>query len=387
MEPEPDVILDAPPNLDDVLAEARSPRTRLRRGLMTAALIGVTLVAALVASSRLGIAPPFPGSGAVVQLASNVDWATFDVTTGSRRITVPVGQRVHVPIGSSLQPNLVEITGAAIPFAAFSCQVTFPLSRVDTCPVTVTGNQQYLIGIAFTLDNLPPDQANMIQFAVQQALFAVQPQIAIPIGGHYGDGSLLSETFVTDQPILATLQNDPATPDRVPDRRCPSVCAPDLVTTPHLTSPHVWHAQIYITQTWQFVNAGDGAFVGQVQETTVPVAIPFDLTYDPARLTWTMAPPDLTFALTSSLCLDGRAYAANYFFVPSSSLTSYDPNPSLIDHGLSGCLVQYTDHQGHTLTFLWRTGLLFAADAVTHLAEPYLPIASAPDLQAYNAAG
>jgi hypothetical protein len=386
MEPEADPAFDLPPNLEDVLAGARSPRARIRRGLITVALIVVTLAAVLIVSARVGVAGPLIGVKATLQLASNADWTSFVVTTGGSHTTIHDGQHVRIPLGTTLQPNRVLITAAATPFAPVSCQVTFPLSDVDTCPITVTGSQQYAIGIKFTLDALPSDQSNTIQLDVYQAFFNAQSQISIPVGGHYGDGSLLSQTFVARQPLVATLRSDPASPSRLPDRQCPSICAPDLLTTPHLAFPHVWHAQIYAEQFWQFT-AGDGSFVGQVEETTVPVAIPFDLTYDAAHLTWIMTPLNLTNEFSSALCLDGRAYAANYFFVPSSSLTNYDPNPTMIDQGLQGCEILYTDHIGHTLTFLWRTGLLFAVDNATHLAEPYLPIATMADLQAYHSSG
>jgi hypothetical protein len=390
MQSDPDFT--APPNLDDVLHRSSSRRTWRGRGLVAGAtVLASVLLAAQFAGLRFLPQPAPPPVKYALALVSNVTWATFTLTQNGH--TQVVGNRGAARFdlyerGASSSPPSLWLSALAPPFTPQTCRLVIPPAPSGTCAL-IRAAPQWRVLFPFTSSDLPAQEQASVTALVNASLAATQPTMTIPVGGHYALGDILSGSLITQVALTASLRTARAPADLIPDPACPDLCAPQDATQWTPSALDLWHVRVFVNQDWYFARTADGRAVGTAHENLIPHAIQFDLNYDAAQDTWLSAPPDqavtLAVAVTQPLCDDGRQYVEELYFVPASSLAPYSPDPTSTDHGLNGCLLRLTPvHTGGAITFLWRTGQLYAADAAAHAVEPTLPVASTADLASFG---
>lgn len=147
------------------------------------------------------------------------------------------------------------------------------------------------------------------------------------------------------------------------------------------SSSHLWQISSFVALRWRITTAA-GAVVSEV---TFPVSeqILLSLTYD-AATGWQIAPQPSGQRLIDQLARIACGTGAEMLQVQQARYLSGEGwNVGILhQQGLAGCalsLEQNNVDQGH---FIWRFGVLLAADALAHSTLPMLPIASPDDLAA-----
>ncbi len=389
MQSDPD--FSAPANLDDVLGEAGSRRAWRGRWLAAGATLLVgALLAAQLAGLRLFPQQVPAGATYTLTLASNVTWTIFTLTLNDDIRVVGNRAAAQIILHQQAEPYDLWLTAAAPPFMSQTCRIVIPFTRANTC-MLVRAGQQWRVLFPFALRDLPPQEQASVAALVADSLAATQPTTGIPAGGHYVVGDVLTSSLIAPVALIASLRTTRAPTDLIPDPTCPDLCAPADMAQWSPSALDLWHVRTFVRQDWYFARSADGRAVGTTHENLIPHAIQFDLNYDAAQDTWLTAPPDQATAIAAAiippLCADGHLFVESLYFVPASALAPYHPVPTYTDHGLNGCLLRLVPTQTSTstaaVTFLWRTGQLYAVGTVAHAAEPTLPAASALDLAAF----
>ena len=395
-----------PPNLDDVLHEhAGSGAWLIRLALLALSLVVIIAWIALPYAGRLHELQPAPETTYHLYVTSNVPWATVTMTLQGARSSqhLSLAQSATQPstvLTQSGQHSQVLLHVIAPPFIGRECTLSVPPQLDDTClgmqgvhPLTAglrinTSDSHALnVDFPFTVHDLPPDQESAVMSLVDDALTAITITVAVPVGSHYSQGSVLgSKIFVAAQPLLAILTTRRVSAADVPVGTCADICSP-ATFFPHAHDTPVWHVRVFVRQRWEYHSVDGGGTVGITNESLVPQVVDFDLRYIPNTQHWEVPTDDiLRTAINTTVCLDGNEFIGALFYEMPFIAYARVPLSTILPG--ARCLFQLTPKAGSgpRAIFLWRFGQMYAANAVAQNTDAQLPVAGASDLVGFEAA-
>ncbi|HEX3269906.1 MAG TPA: hypothetical protein VHR15_04595 [Ktedonobacterales bacterium] len=407
--------------------KSTSASTRLargsRRGLIWTLIGGVALFAVvltgLFARSRLLTAPtptPTPGPENALIVTSNFNSGTVTVNGKKVEGTIPLLVR--------LNPGDNTITYSAPPFHDRTCQVTLssqPDANSGSRARSVgekcfTGAQEpplFLNGVAvkngflyfqMTGDDLPTDLRNAAENALWAKL-ATSRTLQVPAGDYYATGTSATgritsaRAAVALQATLALARSTTAQGDVCPNPPCggqPILPGQGGVAPPSGT----WLIQDAVVAGWRFTTQG-GALVAAPPAQFAGNMVEAGLTYS-ATAGWSVSGSalgpsitDLQTQLFSGSCNSG--FSALQELIGQSSFANVGQNlsygQSAAPTSTDGCAISVEGPNNNPLSptspnnkkyghYIWRWGVLLAADAQAHTLFPFLPIAPQSEIAA-----
>jgi hypothetical protein len=385
--------------LETALRRRTPPRWRaLSTTLVSIILVAIVFGVLRNAGARYpssSSAPNSPSPGHPLLITANVTRGT--VTLNGRRVGSPPVIVSTSVLGAG--PNVITLS--APPFAPQSCAIDGPIDLSSASNATITGTcyldigatPAAVVGFTETGANLPPDLRLDALEAVRQALSGTAPVLTVPPGQYYAAGTDAQGHIISRRAGPALMGVVVVQPRDVPSLGlmapsdlcagfgCPAA-APDATRPGHAPSAstaQVWSIGEGTQATWSFVDqSGWPHLVGGA---TYPIETPLSLTLAySASGTWrVLTPPgqDLTNAV--DLCGSGAALLEQ-----NTRWTGYGVEQ--LAHGatsLTGCVLDLvaSDRSEHG-RFVWRFGVLLAADARAHATLPFLPLAPAAEIAA-----
>jgi hypothetical protein len=384
--------------LETLLNRPPSRRKRL-------AQIGLMLAAAVVMLFMLwaGLAPGKPTTfqskpvtlTPVLLILSNTNYG---------RVTVNgVQQPGQVPllIGLRAEPSYAfDITLDAPPFLPVSCRARFlgngyadsddhcrALPNTSAESMTINGATvlpAFEVDFSLTLNDLPPDQQRKVTAALTQAL-TYRQDMTVPAGSYFATGVASSGKISSRRasvPLRASAIVAPFTAqqDQFSGDCSGFICTAGYETqTAHSSSEYLWNILVTIAVRWRFSSASGAAISDvQFQETTSVMLL---LAYDGAG-DWFIPPITLpqgpvTAQLTSAFCTTGLGMLGLLEREKASVSLG-----TAHDQGAAGCELILDVNSIDQGLYLWRFGVLLAADARARAAHPELPVAPPEELAA-----
>ncbi len=382
-------------DLDEVMRRRMSLRTRLARAgsLLVLLALAAGLLAHQIASEldqdRI---QSLIAAGPVV-LVSNVSFGTVTLNgkplPGSPPLVLPVRTGENA------------VTFAAPPFLSRSCHLTWGASGLvnGDCPaegrdraVTINGRvvvPSAIIAFGLSGGDLPVNLYASARAVAEEALNKIHDGANVPPGQYIATGGYWPDELASE---LATMPLDAAITfglyieqDFTPrSQECDiSMCAgPLFVTTASARAAPVWNADLDAFARWEFTGGG-------LHEVSVlyPLMLHVSnaLTYDafagwqqPGPLPGGGGPLPFDVSLEASLCSTGS-------YVLGALTQTRDYIGSVVrDSGRDGCEIELQTVQGRVSQglFIWRFGVLLAADAIANALLPGLPLASAAKIAA-----
>jgi hypothetical protein len=346
--------------------------------------------------ARLHATTVAPGPVGPVVLLSNVSYGT--VTLNGRRLAG------SPPLALPLADGWNRITFAAAPFTTQSCRIQWSaqgwvngdcLAAGPTFASTVEINGlvvQPALVIVFRLkgSDLPPLVYAGARAVMARQLAAVsaytRPVPAgepIAIGGHWPDaianrpaGPSMHATMT-----FGLYDDGSGAPRSV---ACDvALCAGGLFfTTASASLAAVWNVTPDAYYVWNFAG-GSGAHIESLPYPVSPtVTIP--LTLEPTFSWQPLATPIAGgYPVPMEILLDGTFCDAGIYALNALTQSRGDVATVVGNDGPDGCVIMLRTQQLQALgRFLWRWGVLLAADTDAHLALPDLPVASASAIAA-----
>lgn len=345
-----------------------------------------------------------------VGVLSNVTFGTL--TVNGQKIAGQLPALVHFRIGTN------SVTLSAPPFGAHTCTFAFPhMSSTNAACMAESSSPPMLIEgqpatdgevvINFDGSDLPPAQLSSADAAIVQALNAIQLGTRVPAGDYIAAGTTASggiQSRRTTQPLQALLvptlglaqPSGPRNPECGPELCSGQPFRPDANEFGAGATPDgsLWSVYVRLGGRWRFASA-DGAAVALSPTLALP---DFNLTlaYDPATGAWSLYGPEspapgasggsLADAISGSLCDVGIDALTRLF--PPTPLGQQGPGLGEDTiHPIEGCSLTLLNQRGQdTAHFVWRFGVLLAADAPAHQLFPALPVAPADEISAVTPA-
>jgi hypothetical protein len=393
-----------------------------RVGLKQRIAIGLSLVA-MVAAVAGGItlwrahgstSTQQPTGPKTVGVISNINFGTL--TVNGQKIAGSLPVLVHFHAGAN------TVTLSAPPFRARTCTFTYPslIPSASTSghacgspkftPPMLIGDQSAsdgVVDVLFDGSDLADAQRSAAQDAITKALAALQLSTHVPAGDYFATGTTASggiQTRRATQPLQATLVAAPLDPSQAAGLGgllCPQPpCAAGLFQPEQyamLTGP-TWIVAETLGASLRFT-AADGRLVATTPVYPIP-GLFLTLVYDAPSPGWHYQPmvspitgvPDQTLGdmVSGSMCNPGMDALTHLLqpAYPSPGQQSLGFRFGGGSHPLEGCTITLIDQTGHDKgAFVWRFGVLLAADAPAHQLLPALPMAPAADLSAIGASG
>lgn len=377
-------------DLDSAPAHPPGRRKRvIQIGLLVAALVGV-----FVTFWRVILPTPAPGPPVALQptalpralnLLSNVNYGTLSLNGQP----LPNEQALTVRL-TGASPYTVTLD--APPFRPLSCPFPPPpppppygfTPCVAGGEFTLDQQSVTILQLLFTLADLPAVQQQQITTLIPQVVRAEQtttaPAQAAIVTDLPSDGTITSERL--SEPLEASVSLVPIQQNGQAGTSCQGfVCTGSGVFQPNnALSGQFWAVTTPVALRWRFTTAS-----GQVvSEVTFPISSSLTLFLSYAAVTgWQvglLSPAQLSQDLTRLICSTGADLLAGEAQQHSGEYGW--AVTTLADQGIGGCelsLQLNAIDQGH---FVWRFGVLLAADARAQSTLPALPIASLADLAA-----
>ncbi|HEV2237079.1 MAG TPA: hypothetical protein VGR57_10505 [Ktedonobacterales bacterium] len=381
--------------LEDAPPRRRTPRARLGRVALAAL---VCLVAGGVLLHELASVPPRPGSAPAppgpVVLLSNVSFGS--VTVNGQALGGPP------PLALALADGWNRITLTAAPFAAKSCRVQWGALGWENgdCPaagpeyastITINGlviQPSLVIVLRFTGADLPPRHYVDARGVIASQLAAVHG-LAHPVpagepiaaGGHWPDDITVQSAGagVWATMTFGLFPEGSGEPRTV---QCDlALCAGSLFFTTASTSfGAVWNVAPDAYYVWRFADARGGHFVSLPYPVSPTVSVP--LVYDAARGWQPLAPRVNTgFPVPIELLLDGTFCDAGIYALNALTQALGDVANVVSNNGPDGCVIALRSQGLQPLgRFIWRWGVLLAADNDASFTLPHLPVASPSEI-------
>lgn len=390
-------------DLDHLLLRRVSVGRRVVRiGAVVALMLlvaGLILRSISSLSSQTANTPSLAAPASIV-LVSNLSYGA--VTINGKPLSAPLPQVIALRRGDN------AITLSAAPFLPHTCHVRWPEGVVSSACGSGSGGvfpiadhfvvANLVIYLRITAADLAPDLRAGALSAIAQALDAVQPQTSVPAGQYYptgrdSAGNMLSQPAPT--PLSAVVHFAlPASGTRQP-AYCDSqlLCAGAL--NPAATEAHpavrAWAVFAPVTVSWQFAPPAG-----------TPVTLPPLLSQFQAELvlTYTSASgwqilrhaeqfiggQPLSQQLTASICGVGALVLAT--LADERQKNSAATINWVQDNGLAGCQLELLQPNSGARAglFIWRFGVLLAADAATHATFPDVPLAPPAEVIAATSA-
>jgi hypothetical protein len=322
-------------------------------------------------------------------ISSDVNYGTVTVNGQKQQGALPLLVEIH--------GDVYDIRLDAPPFFPRSCQIHFssaqagPLNQ-GACQVSPTNHQLmtikgqlvspgFLITIVLALNDLPANQQHQITTLVTQGI-STQHDLVVPPGSYFAT-SLTPSGQITSQRATTPLQASAIvapTPSSSQDstRSCVGlICAGgfDLEMAP--LADHLWSLAVFVALHWRFRQAS-GAVVGEV---AFPAGgtVSFFLTYH-AALGWS-----LSFEGGLASPVDNDIYCATGMGILGQQVINTTGSTDMgtsHDQDVQGCEILLLVNNADQGTYLWRFGVLMAADVKARAFLPELPVAPLEELAA-----
>ena len=379
------------------LPSRRKRATQL--GIVLAAVVVVALLLRnVIAPSSLpggpALAPQLPTAPPTALIASNINFGTVSIN-GQR-------QRGPLPIFFVPRSTTYTITIDAPPFQPVSCTVIFtvagqqgPNSNSQDCSMGsesamtitlngVTRTPAYVLEIDFSASDLPPDQLSQINALLAQSA-AAQQTTTVPAGSYIAT-RLNADNTITSRRVTTSLRG---TAFQVASAHfgaygfscvgliCRTGTSPDRLSA---FAGKVWVVGVPVALRWRFATSagqvlGDVSYqVANMVETLLAYAPDSGWSVSPQFVSGPLNAGDTIGALD---CSTGTMVAQQQVQIMSLGLSVYS------GQGIEGCQVSLQDTAGTKRgAFIWRFGVLLAADDAGHRLAPNLPVAPAAEVKA-----
>lgn len=364
--------------------------------LVTFLALMASLDTVLYAPTRLFTRSEPPQAPPVVLVSSNLRAGQVTINGQPQVETLPLLLRGQHP--SYVLSFTATITIEAPPFQRKVCQVTLPdslfssLAAGSPCQVTslegmrpvtlhgVTARPTYWVYIPFSAADLLLDQQQAVTSLLAQTLTTEQHTLAPPgavvVTGTDRFWHLTSQRASTALDARATVF-PPAQLDPHLTYCGTPICPLGTPDTTNLLPPGAWSISVAVMLRWRFTTAAGTAF----SEVALPAVsqVPLLLAYDPTagwRVVQT-AEGDLSPSaqratqFATLLCLGG-----------SEALRQHEGSGTILllsDHGLEGCAFRLQAAKSEPTVFIWRFGVLLAANERAQAQWPGLPVATPAD--------
>ena len=404
----PERSLSRDTSLEDLL-ERRTPlRVRLAQGLglllLGTVLVGLLLHAVLTAPGASVSIPSTPKPAPValgpVLVLSNLSYGAVTLNGAPLPGSPPLVTRFR------LGTNTLTLTSP--PFRPRTCRIQWPTDQSPNgCDIQMNVGETYTVGgqsvsppvivvLSFTDADLPADLKAHALAAVTETLHAMLLRTTVPAGeyvatGGDAQGQILSQRSTS--PLRADLLVTPNALGANGENFCDDlICVPmrDPATGQAIITRPTWLIDPEVSVEWQFTSND-----GHVTYTTAyPSYLPkvLLLTYDP-QAGWQVDQADTElidgFALPNALEFAMCAAGANTLSTVAEP-TAVEPPQYQIntvnEQGIEGCVFQLATANGTSAgNFIWRFGVLLAANSQAHARLPYLPLAPPGELSAVDA--
>ncbi|HEY7355468.1 MAG TPA: hypothetical protein VH590_03345 [Ktedonobacterales bacterium] len=369
--------------LDTLLTRPPSWRKRLWQ----AALVLLVAALALAALHSALLSSPAPSDNAAVPqvaatLLSNINFGTL--TVNGTRLDKPTPLTIRLPVKGT-----TVVTLNAPPFRPQTCRftdLTAPLDDPNHCqltyedmPTPTTSGAPaggFMVGIFVLPDDLPTAQQSQALAAMSQPLGAPQQTTVHP--GEYVATSYRYEDQITSQratvPLVARASFEPSQfPGMDGGPACGAGICPWGGFLSQATTLHARGWSLFFTEAlrWQFSDAG-----GVQADVSMPSSdIVGLLLTENALGGWQVAQFDTILgSLRDTPCHTG---------IDMLKITLDSSDVMLLrDQGVEGCELRAQVNGVKVGRYLWRFGVLLAADALAHASQPGLPVAPAAEIAA-----
>jgi hypothetical protein len=403
--------------LEVLLARPPSLRKRLlHSGLLLAALAVALITFWGIIVPKTGPQPSLPATEPfkpqTVLITSNVNYGTMTINGKQQRGSLPM----RVP--ASFRPPY-QVTVDAAPFLPRTCQIppTQPRSPgiFDPCMITSSSSSSGSVlnlSIYLTINDLPPAQQSQINTVISQAMtihqetdvpsqsyFATSADPYQAITSQRAQAALWATAFLVRDPLAyssscvsalcpkpvfgyfsrPTMPTDPPLPCE--EIACPNCEAGLCYGTTFEASPlggQFWEFSVKVRLSWRF-RQPSGKIVSEVSFPESQM-IPLDLLYD-GQGRWSIPKqPDQGSNLGEQLA---HALALTGMSLLELQLDGLGVSVSMVhQRGIEGCELAVQQHRQDQGTFIWRFGVLLAADAGAQRLLPMLPVAPLDEITA-----
>ena len=254
--------------------------------------------------------------------------------------------------------------------------------------MTINGNPvlpAFEVDFSLMPNDLPPEQQSQMIATLNQAL-TYQQDLTVPVGSYFATGVDASGKITSRRasaPLRASGSVAPFSPqqDQSSDGCSGFICSAMLETqTAAALSGYLWNVSVTVAARWRFRSAS-GAVVSDVQFQQAN-AVMLLLEYDQAG-GWSVSPivPPVGLGpigdqLTSTFCATGQNILVQ--LVKTGSVGGGPEH----DRGAIGCELILDVNSIDQGLYLWRFGVLLAADARARAAHPELPVAPPAEIAA-----
>lgn len=386
-------------DLDALVTRRTAPRVR---ALQVGALLALVIVFGGLVFRGYQAAQPRPEpttAPAVVDdfsmnvaIFTNVNYGTL--TVNGEKLTT------RLPAIVKLRQGQNTITISAPPFQPHTC--TYDMSRQSVegahCdgggsvspPFTFGGKKASTsVIVPMTVTDLPTSQQRDVEALVAQAIDGVVFHTTVPAHQYIATG-VDAQGHVTSRLTSEELQADAALvrqSSQFGPTCVENICAPiPNLFTPSDTPVPTWTAATFVASQWRFrTRSGDSVAtvttspLSEGPQNEIEVALAYDATGG-----WrvTGAPTDghapNTLAITSNLDCTGGMYALAAYVTADAS-----GSVSMLSNGIEGCELQLLNSSGKpAASFIWRFGVLLAADPAAHKMIQSIPIAPQAEIDA-----
>ncbi|MGZ3679069.1 MAG: hypothetical protein ACXWQR_10925 [Ktedonobacterales bacterium] len=390
-------------DLDAVVRRQTPTRTRVIQ-------VGVLLTLLLVVGGlvfrgyQAGQPRPEPTAVAAVDdfsmnvaIFTNVNYGALTVN-GTKLNTRP-------PVIVTLRPGSNTLTISAPPFQPHTC--TFDMSRQGVeraqCgsgssgpPLTIGGKKASTsITIPFTVADLPAAQQRSVVAVVAQAIDGITFHTTVPAHQYIATGvdahghissHLTGEQMQADIALVRQTGQE----QRMDPTCVENVCAAaTMSSTPSDAPGKTWTVAAFVASQWRFTTQTSASVATVATSPTSNMLdneIAVALEYDAAQGWRAKGTPTDIFASTSSTlvvvtnleCATGMALLSAYYARDTS-----DGGFVIRPNGIEGCEFHLLNSSGKPVaSFIWRFGVLLAADAAAHQTIPSLPVAPQAEIDA-----
>lgn len=380
---------------------SRPPSRRKRLAQIGFVLVAVVVLAAFWRSiapdkpvpAAPALAPTPAASPPMLLILSNINYGSATVN-GKK-------QPGQLPMLVPLRGDTYNITLNAQPFLPKSCRIRLSQpGSPDNNPCLVhptppndfvTYNDiavapAFVLEISLTLNDLPPAQQHALTAMLAQAL-TYRQDLTVPAGSFIA-ASVLPSGQITSQrvaaPVRASATVAPFTPQRQ-DVGLPCagfICTGGFETQSASTGAYLsnfWNILVSVALRWRFSDPS-GMVKNDVQfqsGNTLSLA----LSYHPAQ-GWSIYPASPAVdtsnnQVTDTFCSTGESILGQ-FVQTGSSITIGTSH----DQGAQGCEMVLDVNAIDQGLYLWRFGVLLAADKQARAAHPELPVAPPDEIAA-----
>jgi hypothetical protein len=379
-----------------------------RRAWRLALVVPIVLVAGagLLRSAWPLLVPRTPPSIVAPTPAPVPVAVTSDVTFGTLSLN---GHRLHVPPPQTitLRQGVNILTLSAPPFPTRSCAILGPVpdagsgpsfKDAPTCGVSTssddTGASSYTISLTLSGDDLSPALRADARAAIAQALAARPPWTETVPTGEYIVSGTDRLGIPTATPAPAPLTASLAlvlvtTPGTGPSTgACPSLLCEGDTMDPAQPIPYpAWNVDVPVALDWRFTTGAGRVVAMPILPATNSILI--ELAYTGGHWQVVVGTPDAP-GLDPSLALDPCTQATYLLtevigFNAQGASIQFGGGNAVPTNPMDGCDIDATPQDGGvTAHYIYRFGVLLAADAAAHRLTPHLPIAPSAEVIAVS---